>query len=105
MRLVKLKFSVHHRGILILSVFQRYSGVKEIYTTIDLWKMSDRNMGDPSLSSHTLEKVKKAKVTIETFYSNLVNQHIEREGRMQALERSMNNEGVSDEQVSFLGVV
>ena len=61
--------------------------------------MGDRNFSDPSLSSHTLEKVKKAKVTIETFYSNLVNQHIEREGRMQALERSMNQEGVSEEQV------
>ena len=61
--------------------------------------MGDKNFSDPSLSSHTLEKVKKAKVTIETFYSNLVNQHIEREGRMQALERTMNQEGVSEEQV------
>ena len=61
--------------------------------------MGDRTYTDSSLSSHTLEKVKKAKVTIETFYSNLVNQHIEREGRIQALERSMNMEGVSEEQV------
>lgn len=61
--------------------------------------MSDRTYTDSSLSSHTMEKVKKAKVTIETFYSNLVNQHIEREGRMQALERSMNHEGVPEEQV------
>jgi len=63
--------------------------------------MGDRNFSDTSLSSHTLEKVKKAKVTIETFYSNLVNQHIERENRIQALEKSMTQEGVSDEQVSI----
>uniref|UniRef100_H2YZ02 non-specific serine/threonine protein kinase n=1 Tax=Ciona savignyi TaxID=51511 RepID=H2YZ02_CIOSA len=61
-------------------------------------KMGDKNYSEPSLSTHTLEKVKKAKVTIETFYSNLLNQQIEREGRMQILEKSMQQEGLSVDQ-------
>uniref|UniRef100_H2YZ03 non-specific serine/threonine protein kinase n=1 Tax=Ciona savignyi TaxID=51511 RepID=H2YZ03_CIOSA len=64
-------------------------------------KMGDKNYSEPSLSTHTLEKVKKAKVTIETFYSNLLNQQIEREGRMQILEKSMQQEGLSVDQVNL----
>lgn len=33
------------------------------------------------ISSHTLDKVTKAKVTLENYYSNLISQHIERENR------------------------
>ncbi|XP_076825342.1 serine/threonine-protein kinase 38-like [Clavelina lepadiformis] len=60
--------------------------------------MGDQVYTDASLSTHTLEKVKKAKVTIETFYSNLVNQHLEREDRMKALEKTLKQEGVTDDQ-------
>jgi len=64
--------------------------------------MSDRSNNDGALSSHTLEKVKKAKVSIETFYSNLVNQQIERDDRMQTLEKAMQHEGLTEEEVSFI---
>jgi len=33
------------------------------------------------ISSHTVDKVAKAKLTLETYYSNLVSQHAERENR------------------------
>ena len=33
------------------------------------------------ISSHTVDKVTKAKVTLETYYSNLIAQHEEREHR------------------------
>jgi len=33
------------------------------------------------ISSHTVDKVAKAKLTLETYYSNLVTQHAERENR------------------------
>ncbi|XP_077966799.1 serine/threonine-protein kinase 38-like [Styela clava] len=48
--------------------------------------------GNTAMSGHTLDKVTKAKVTIETFYSNLMNQQLEREERMSLLEKTMNNE-------------
>ncbi len=34
------------------------------------------------ISSHTVDKVNKAKVTLENFYSNLISQHEEREHRL-----------------------
>ena len=34
-----------------------------------------------AVSSHTVDKVNKAKVTLENYYSNLVCQHEERENR------------------------
>ena len=33
------------------------------------------------ISSHTVDKVAKAKISLENFYTNLVSQHEEREGR------------------------
>jgi len=33
------------------------------------------------ISPHTVDKVAKAKLTLETYYSNLVTQHAERENR------------------------
>jgi len=45
-----------------------------------------------------MEKVKKAKVTLETFYSNLINQQIERDTRIQKLEGIMEKEGLPEEQ-------
>jgi len=39
-------------------------------------------VGEPmQISSHTVDKVAKAKLTLETYYSNLVTQHAERENR------------------------
>jgi len=39
-------------------------------------------VGEPmQISSHTVDKVAKAKLTLETYYSNLVAQHAERENR------------------------
>jgi len=52
------------------------------------------------VSSHTLDKVTKAKVTLENYYTNLINQSGERESRCRILERSMDDEGLSDEQKS-----
>ncbi len=60
---------------------------------------ADQRYSENSLSTHTQEKVKKAKVTLETFYSNLINQQIERDTRMKKLEDLMAKEGLSDEQV------
>lgn len=52
------------------------------------------------VSGHTLDKVTKAKVTLENYYSNLISQNGERESRYRILERSMDDEGLSDEQKS-----
>lgn len=51
------------------------------------------------LSGHTLDKVTKAKVTIETFYSNLLNQQVEREERLSNLEKTMNHEDLPVDEV------
>ena len=37
-----------------------------------------------SYSNHTLEKVAKAKATLESFYANLITQHQERKNRLAA---------------------
>lgn len=50
------------------------------------------------VSTHTLDKVTKAKVTLENYYTNLINQNGERESRYRILERNMDDEGLSDEQ-------
>ncbi|XP_025086391.1 serine/threonine-protein kinase 38-like isoform X1 [Pomacea canaliculata] len=50
------------------------------------------------VSTHTLEKVTRAKVTLENYYTNLINQNGERESRYRILERNMDDEGLSDEQ-------
>nr|KAG5689492.1 hypothetical protein BaRGS_021039 [Batillaria attramentaria]KAG5692396.1 hypothetical protein BaRGS_000680 [Batillaria attramentaria] len=52
------------------------------------------------VSTHTLDKVTKAKVTLENYYTNLINQNGERESRYRILERSMDDEGLSDEQIA-----
>lgn len=41
------------------------------------------------LSSHTLDKATKAKVTLENYYTNLLAQHVEREKRLARLEESV----------------
>ncbi|CAF0811170.1 unnamed protein product [Didymodactylos carnosus] len=46
----------------------------------------------------TLEKVNKAKMTIENFYTNLINQYEEREERYRRLEETMQAEGLSDQE-------
>ena len=51
-----------------------------------------------AVSDHTKEKATRAKVTLENYYANLIAQHQERESRMKVLERSMNEEGLSEEQ-------
>lgn len=50
------------------------------------------------ISNHTIDKVTKAKVTLENYYTNLVSQNDERECRYRLLERTMDEEGLSDEQ-------
>ncbi|XP_046569457.1 LOW QUALITY PROTEIN: serine/threonine-protein kinase 38-like [Haliotis rubra] len=52
------------------------------------------------ISNHTIDKVTKAKVTLENYYSNLISQAEERETRYRLLEQSMEEEGLSDEQKS-----
>eukprot|EP00112_Aurelia_sp_Birch-Aquarium-sp1_P009989 Seg2156.4 transcript_id=Seg2156.4/GoldUCD/mRNA.D3Y31 product="Serine/threonine-protein kinase 38-like" protein_id=Seg2156.4/GoldUCD/D3Y31 len=49
-------------------------------------------------SPYTLEKVAKAKATIENYYTNLINQHRERRERVQQLEDAMQREGLSDKE-------
>jgi len=36
----------------------------------------------PEISSHTVDKVTKTKLTLETYYTNLISQHEERETRL-----------------------
>ena len=50
------------------------------------------------VSDHTKEKATRAKVTLENYYANLIAQHQERESRMKVLERSMEEEGLSEDQ-------
>lgn len=49
-------------------------------------------------STHTLDKATKAKVVLENYYSNLITQHIERRNRLERLEETMREEGLSEEQ-------
>ena len=53
------------------------------------------------VSSHTAEKVTRAKMTLENYYLNLVAQHEERENRYKKLEKTMEDEGLSEEQVCY----
>ena len=48
-----------------------------------------------NFSCHTLDKATKAKLTLENYYSNLINQNRERKERWQRLEESLND--ISDE--------
>lgn len=34
-----------------------------------------------SLSDHTVDKANKAKITLQTYYSNLIEQHLDRQNR------------------------
>jgi len=51
-----------------------------------------------NVSSHTVDKVNRAKLTLENYYSNLVCQHEERENRYRKLEQSMIDDGLTEEQ-------
>ncbi|CAF4407706.1 unnamed protein product, partial [Adineta steineri] len=46
----------------------------------------------------TKEKVHKAKMSIENFYANLINQYEEREERYRRLEEMMTAEGLSEQE-------
>lgn len=46
----------------------------------------------------TQEKVHKAKMSIESFYANLINQYEEREERYRRLEEMMKAEGLTDQE-------
>ncbi|XP_040201521.1 serine/threonine-protein kinase 38-like isoform X3 [Rana temporaria] len=50
------------------------------------------------MSNHTRERVTVAKLTLETFYSNLILQHEERETRQKKLEIAMEQEGLGDDE-------
>ncbi|XP_078667370.1 serine/threonine-protein kinase 38-like isoform X2 [Branchiostoma floridae x Branchiostoma belcheri] len=59
------------------------------------------NTGDAlnfPISTHTQDKVTRAKVTLENFYHNLGIQHEERESRQQKLEKTMVEEGLTSEE-------
>uniref|UniRef100_A0A6G1S9D2 non-specific serine/threonine protein kinase n=1 Tax=Aceria tosichella TaxID=561515 RepID=A0A6G1S9D2_9ACAR len=51
-----------------------------------------------NFSGHTIDKAAKAKLHLENYYSNLINQFAERQTRQQRLEDSMNNDGLDEEQ-------
>ncbi|XP_013389892.1 serine/threonine-protein kinase 38-like isoform X2 [Lingula anatina] len=51
-----------------------------------------------AVSPHTADKVTRAKVTLENYYTNLIAQHEERESRYRKLEQTMEDEGLSEEQ-------
>ncbi|CAH8512487.1 unnamed protein product [Schistosoma rodhaini] len=51
-----------------------------------------------NVSSHTLDKVKVAKVTLEYYYDNLIVQYRERQNRYKILESMMESEGLTEEQ-------
>ncbi|PAA55257.1 hypothetical protein BOX15_Mlig011735g1 [Macrostomum lignano] len=51
-----------------------------------------------NISSHTLDKVKIAKVSLESYYHNLSAQYRERENRFRLLEQTMEDEGLNDDQ-------
>ena len=44
-----------------------------------------------SYSNHTLEKVAKAKATLESFYANLITQHQERKNRFALFQNNINS--------------
>jgi len=52
----------------------------------------------PNLSKHTLEKARKAKAHLETYYSNLVTQQQERRERLSRLEENMTSQGLGLEE-------
>jgi hypothetical protein len=51
-----------------------------------------------SFSCHTKDKATKAKVHLENYYSNLINQFQERRQRAARLEDSLRDESISEEQ-------
>lgn len=51
---------------------------------------------DGGFSCHTLDKATKAKVTLESYYSNLISQHKERRLRLERLEDSLKDNGLPD---------
>ncbi|XP_015771185.1 PREDICTED: serine/threonine-protein kinase 38-like [Acropora digitifera] len=51
-----------------------------------------------SYSNHTLEKVEKAKATLENFYANLITQHQERQHRWRVMEINMEQQGLTEEE-------
>ncbi|XP_023226686.1 serine/threonine-protein kinase tricorner-like isoform X2 [Centruroides sculpturatus] len=61
-------------------------------------KMSTTGGGEIRFSGHTIDKATKAKVHLENFYSNLINQHVERKTRHDKLEEFMKEEGLSEKQ-------
>ncbi|TGZ60831.1 hypothetical protein CRM22_008306 [Opisthorchis felineus] len=54
--------------------------------------------GGLSVSSHTLDRVKVAKITLEHYYDNLIVQYRERRSRYEILESMMESEGLNEEQ-------
>ncbi|OQV18061.1 Serine/threonine-protein kinase tricorner [Hypsibius exemplaris] len=51
-----------------------------------------------ALSDHTMDKATTAKMTLESYYSNLIDQHMDRQNRSRLLEKSMDQEGLSTSQ-------
>ncbi|CAH8437562.1 unnamed protein product [Dicrocoelium dendriticum] len=55
-------------------------------------------VGSLNVSTHTLDKVKVAKVTLENYYDNLIIQYKDRQKRYKILESMMESEGLTEEQ-------
>ncbi|KAG9510469.1 Serine/threonine-protein kinase tricorner [Fragariocoptes setiger] len=51
-----------------------------------------------AMSGYTLDKAIKARLYLENYYCNLINQHVERRNRLERLEESMREEGLTEEQ-------
>lgn len=52
----------------------------------------------PSYNSQTMEKAARTKVTLETYYHNLVVMHNEREGRLKNLEKKMEEQRLQEDE-------
>ncbi|XP_041443519.1 serine/threonine kinase 38 like S homeolog isoform X1 [Xenopus laevis] len=60
--------------------------------------MTASNPNSCPMTGYTRERVTVAKLTLETFYSNLILQHEERETRQKKLEIAMEEEGLGDDE-------
>ncbi|XP_013771690.1 serine/threonine-protein kinase tricorner-like isoform X2 [Limulus polyphemus] len=61
-------------------------------------KMAAIDKGQVRFSGHTMDKAIKAKVHLETYYSNLISQHRERKNRHEKLEEIMKMEELTEQE-------
>ncbi|XP_076311941.1 serine/threonine-protein kinase tricornered-like isoform X4 [Tachypleus tridentatus] len=61
-------------------------------------EMAATDSGQIRFSGHTLDKVNKAKLHLENYYSNFLSQQMERRNRQERLEESMNENGLTEKE-------